>query len=59
MAPGSEIWVCGRSWGHYSAGCLRDFAPEGLFSIKISRNGKRREASVFESNFEKDVSMAT
>ena len=58
MTPGSEIWVCGRSWGHHRSGCLRDFAPGGLFSIEISRNGKRRGASVFESNFEKLVERA-
>ena len=53
VAPGFEFWVFGRSWGHHSSGCLRDFAPGRLFSIEISRNAKRREGSVFESQFEK------
>ena len=42
-----DFGVRGRSWGHHSSGCLRDFAPGRLFSIEISRNGKRREGSVF------------
>ena len=55
VAPGFEILVFGRSWGHHSSGCLRDFAPGRLFSIEISRNAKRREGSVFESHFEKSL----
>ena len=33
--------------------------PWGLFSIEISRNGKRRKGSVFESNFEKVSARAS
>ena len=42
------------------SGCVRDFAAPGhLFLIEISRNAKRREASVFESHFEKYVLRAS
>ena len=58
MTPGSVIWVCGWSWGHHRSGCLRDFAPRGLFLTEISRNAKRRETSVFESNFKKCMARA-